>query len=389
MMRRISLTFAIMTLLMASCRQQSSFEGFTVEGGISGAEGETLYLDRLGINEVQAVDSVKLDAAGAFSFSQPRPECFDFYRLRLKDKFVNLAVDSTETISVKADASSMTTGYEVTGSEDSESLKQLTLRQMRIQKEIDDMVASSGPETGILAQKVGEKVDVFKSEITTQYILNNPGSPCAYYALFMRINGTSLFRPQLDRQDAKIFAAVATAMDLYYPEALRTINIHNAALKGMKATAKPREMTEDEAERLNGLVSEAGVIDIALPDVSGTVKRLSDLKGKVVLLDFTSFGADYSVEYVMMLRELYDKYADQGFEIYQVSVDQDAHFWAVSSDKLPWICVRDEKSLASQYLLSYSVTTLPTAFLINRDNEITERMQDFRDLDSHISNLLN
>ena len=47
-----------------------------------------------------------------------------------------------------------------------------------------------------------------------------------------------------------------------------------------------------------------------------------------------------------MLRDLYDKYAGQGLEIYQVPLDADEHYWKTTADNLPWICVRavkDEK----------------------------------------------
>lgn len=377
-----------MVLLAVYGCQQNRFDGFTVNGEISGADGSTLYLDWLGINSIQTVDSVVLDPSGEFSFRQPRPESYDFYRLRLDNQVINLSVDSTETITVKADKSSMGTGYEVTGSENCAVLKSLVLAQMNIQSEINDMVAKSGPETGILAQRVNEKVDIFKSDICNNYIFSCPDKPCAYYALFMRINATPLFRPQESRQDAKCFASVATVMDLKYPGTVRTTHLHNVALKAMKATASTTTMSEQTSEYLNSIIREAGVLEIELPDVKGVVHRLTEQTGKVVLLDFTMYKADYSANYNLVLRDLYNKYAEQGFEIFQVSFDEDGHFWATSADNLPWICVRDEAALQSDYLGSYGVGTLPTAFLINRENEVVERMQDFRDLDSHIADLL-
>lgn len=377
-----------MVLLAVYGCQQNRFDGFTVNGEISSADGSTLYLDWLGINSIQTVDSVVLDPSGEFSFRQPRPESYDFYRLRLDNQVINLSVDSTETITVKADKSSMGTGYEVTGSENCAVLKSLVLAQMNIQSEINDMVAKSGPETGILAQRVNEKVDIFKSDICNNYIFSCPDKPCAYYALFMRINATPLFRPQESRQDAKCFASVATVMDLKYPGTVRTTHLHNVALKVMKATASTTTMSEQTSEYLNSIIREAGVLEIELPDVKGVVHRLTEQTGKVVLLDFTMYKADYSANYNLVLRDLYNKYAEQGFEIFQVSFDEDGHFWATSADNLPWICVRDEAALQSDYLGSYGVGTLPTAFLINRENEVVERMQDFRDLDSHIADLL-
>lgn len=388
MMKKIFFILTI-ALLTVSCRQQSSFQGFTVSGEIAQADGKTLYFDRLGATSSETVDSVKLDESGRFSFTQPRPECYDFYRLRIDRQMINLAVDSTENIVIKAELPAMGTGYSVEGSETCQELKKLVLKQMQFQKEIDAMTEAAGVEIGVLQNKVNEKVDVFKSQLMTDYIYADYESPCAYYALFMRINGTPLFNPQTSRQDAKCFAALATVLSMKHPDAVRIQHLQNIALKGMKMTARPLQSTDDAtSEYLSSIISESGIIEIELPDMNGVRHKLSDLKGKVVLLDFTAYKTDFSAEYNLMLRSLYDKYASQGFEIYQVSVDSDSHFWLTSAANLPWICVYDENSLEADCLLDYRIETLPSAFLINRDNEIVERMEDYRELDAHIASLL-
>ena len=89
---------------------------------------------------------------------------------------------------------------------------------------------------------------------------------------------------------------------------------------------------------------EASLIDISLPDIKGKQQKLSDLKGKVVLLDFTAYQTDYSPEYNILLAKIYKQFRDKGFEIYQVSLDNNENFWKVSASNLPWICVRDEAS---------------------------------------------
>ena len=117
--------------------------------------------------------------------------------------------------------------------------------------------------------------------------------------------------------------------------------------------------------------------------------RLSSLKGKVVLLDFTAYQAKLSPVHNIALAELYKKYKEKGFEIYQISLDQDEHFWKVSAGNLPWICVFDKMSNRSPYVQKYNVKELPSYFLINREGDVVESKAQIKDIEVSISGLLN
>ena len=134
--------------------------------------------------------------------------------------------------------------------------------------------------------------------------------------------------------------------------------------------------------------NEVSLIDIALPDLYGKIRRLSDLKGKVVLLDFSAYEGKYSPDYNRALAQLYQKYHRQGLEIYQVSIDPNENLWQVSADNLPWICVRDADTTRSRAALSYNVQSLPTAFLIDRQNTLQQRVAKLSDLPQAIEKLL-
>jgi peroxiredoxin len=135
-------------------------------------------------------------------------------------------------------------------------------------------------------------------------------------------------------------------------------------------------------------VQEAGLIDIALRDNKGQLRHLTDLKGKVVLLDFHVFGMDESPARILLLRELYNKYSAQGLEIYQVSLDGDEHFWKQQTAALPWISVRDENGINSSILTLYNVQNVPEFFLIDRGNNIIGRSQTIKDVEQEIQKLL-
>lgn len=388
-MKRSNLIVAALALLTVACQPQ--VDRFTLNGRISQADGKTLYIDHIGLDRVEVLDSAKLDTEGEFSFNPVAPkDCFDFYRLRIENKTVNLVIDSTETVTVKASLPQMQVDYTVEGSDECVRLKDLVMRQIGLLQDLRRVSSQyNSQDVTALQQKVQEMVDVFKSEVMIDFIFPDPGSACAYYALFMSLNGQTLFNPQADRQDAKCFAAVATQMDQFYPEALRTVHLHNVALKGMSRTSPSRYSASQEAiEKFDSLIVETGLIEIELPDCKGRIHKLSDQKGKVVLLDFTAFKTSYATNYNMMLRTLYNKYSSEGLAIYQVSVDSDESYWSNIASNLPWICVRDESSVYSSYLKSYNVRNLPSAFLIDREGNIVDRPDNTDELEGKIAKLL-
>jgi hypothetical protein len=135
-------------------------------------------------------------------------------------------------------------------------------------------------------------------------------------------------------------------------------------------------------------VTTSGVIEIALPDNKGVMRRLTELNGKVVLLDFHVFASSGSTERIMMLRDLYNKYHDRGLEIFQVSLDPDEHFWKTQTAALPWINVRDNDGVNSVLIRQYNIQSIPTFFLVTKGNELYKRDEQMKDLEAEIRSLL-
>ena len=238
---------------------------------------------------------------------------------------------------------------------------------------------------------VTRMLNEYKQDIKTNYIFKAPMQASSYYALFQTIqlgNTNSLiFNPRNNKEDVKVFAAVATSWDTYYPGAERGKNLHNIAIEGMKdIRIIENQMAQQKIDASKVQVN--GCIELALQDNQGQIRRLSDLKGKVVLLDFHAFASSESTKRIMMLRELYNKYHAAGLEIYQVSVDPDEHFWKTSTAALPWISVRDENGIQGKSLTLYNVQSIPTFFLIDRNNTLQARDAQIKDLDAAIKNLL-
>jgi peroxiredoxin len=357
-----------------------------VEGQISNAADSVLYFENVGLEGISIIDSVKLSDKGDFSFSEEGPTAPEFYRLRISDQIINVSIDSTETVTIKAQYPQMATQYEVSGSENCAKIKELTLKQIGLHQQamaIEDNTALSVDEANDSILKI---IDAYKQDVKTNYIFKEPMKAYAYFALFQTLGNWLLFNPRSNKDDIKVFAAVATSWDTYYPHAERGQNLHNIAIEGMKnmrITEGVREQTIDASK-----VEEAGVLDIALQDNHGQLRHLTDLKGKVVLLDFHIFATNESPARILLLRELYNKYAAQGFEIYQVSLDPDEHFWKQQTAALPWISVRDEDGINSQRVLLYNIQSVPDYFIIDRNNTLVKRAAQMKDLEAEIKKLL-
>lgn len=369
-------------LLLSGCRDSSYF---TVKGVVAGAVDQTLYFDNSGWSEIVTLDSVKLKQDGKFKFKHKRPEYPDFYRLRLKNQSIHFSIDSTETIIFTADANTFGTSYIVKGSENSKAMKEITLAQLDANEEIHKLRESSGmkliPDT-MYRNSVMKAVKSYK-EIAKKYIFGAPVSPVAYFALFQQIDGLWFF-DLYDKNDSKAYAAVATSYMVYYPEYQRTKQLESLALQSLKVTRGERNPSYDIHK-----VKEVDFIDIELPDIEGNMMKLSDMaKDKTILVNFTAYQANWSLQFNAILNGLYEKYKDNGFQIYQISLDSDENFWKNAAYHLPWVCVRDPQSIYSSIAAIYNVRQLPTLFLLNKKGVMFKRIDSMDSFESDIQSIL-
>lgn len=391
MKKTFTRVFSIALLVVAvlnftACNKQK----FNVNGTISEAKDSILYFENMSLNGPEVVDSVRLNADGVFHFSAKATGSPEFYRLRIAGQIINVAADSTENITIKAVFPTMSDGYEVSGSEECSKIKELALMQMRLQTQIDAIAKSPYLGVDAVEDSVAKVLDVYKNNVKLNYIFKQPMKAYAYFALFQTVvlgdANVLIFNPRSSSADVKVFAAVATSWDTYYPQSLRGENLHNIAIAGMKNV---RIIHNEAARSIDAdKVDVSGLIDIALRDNKGRLRRLKELKGRVVMLDFHLFAGEGSLKRIMMLRDLYNKYHAMGFEIYQVSVDPDEHFWKQQTAALPWISVRDEAGVRSSNLVSYNVQSLPTFFLIDRNNVLQKRDAQIKDLDATLRAML-
>lgn len=381
-----ALAVSLMMLGAVSCSNKK----FEVSGNITDAKDSLLYFENMSLNGPVVVDSTKLDADGNFSFAVDAPSAPEFYRLRIAGQIINVAADSTEHVTIKAAYPTMASQYEVSGSDECSKIKELAIGQMALQASINNIVRNTNLNDDVMRDSIRVILAQYKEGLKNNYIFKEPMKAYAYFALFQTIalgyENVLVFNPRSNEDDVKVFAAVATSWDTYYPKAERGLNLHNIAIEGLKNI---RIMKAEQQQTVDpSKVEYTGVIDIALPDNKGNIRKLSSLKGKVVMLDFHLFETKESTARIMQLRELYNKYHAQGFEIYQVSIDPDEHFWKTSVAALPWVCVHSDDGLNAAELGMYNVRDIPTYFLIDKNNVLQKRDVQIKDIDAEIKALL-
>ena len=198
-MALVVLLVAYLFLTLISCSPSGST--FRVEGTVDGAEDSVLVVEAMTLEGIQPLDSVRLHADGAFAFTLPAApqdstSTPEFYRLRIANQVINFVVDSTETITIKAPFQRMASDYDVQGNEASRTMKTLTLLNIQLQQQFQRLRADNTLSALEKVERMQALVDEYKQTLKRDYILRDPASPAAYFALFQTVGGQLLFDPE-------------------------------------------------------------------------------------------------------------------------------------------------------------------------------------------------
>ena len=173
---------AVATFSITSCTEKK----FHVEGNITEAKDSTLYFENMSLNGAVVLDSVKLGEDGAFSFAAKASDAPEFYRLRIAGQIINLAADSTETVNIKAAYPTMASGYEVTGSADCATIKELALLQIGLQSQVNAIAKDPSLGVDAVGDSIDRVVERYKDKVKFNYIFQAPQQRRRYQGVCCR-----------------------------------------------------------------------------------------------------------------------------------------------------------------------------------------------------------
>lgn len=341
-----------------------------VAGRFTGHAGGTVYLEQVVPGDRRMVDSAALGGKGGFRFKVHPPEGrTTLYNLRYGQGAIPLMLSAGERVRVES-MCDVALNYTVEGSEESERIRELQMLLIRGGLTLDSMRQAVFESTGVeqraaYVEYMGELNRIRREHLV--FIVREPGRLSSLYALYQRLAGEQHLLAA-DR-DVVYYRMVADSTAANHPDSPYVLALQREVDKTYKAMSLA-DLLEQKWE-----TGGDSYPDLAMPDIYGTLHKLSDLKGQVVLVDFWHSGDPSAALNNGDMKALYEKMHERGLEIYQVSLDTRKAMWvvAVQDQKLPWVSVGDMLGVKSPAATRYSIMRLPANVLIDRDGTIVAR----------------
>ena len=381
-MKKICLVAIGLISLFACTTETKNTSGFEIAGTLVNSKGEAIYLEKLGQQGVNVVDSAIIGEKGNFLINNYSPTV-GFYRLRINaSNFAMLVLDSAQKLVITGDARDLGNTYKAEGSPDTKlylEYNALAQGQKRRTDSLENIIKNAVvtlklDSTGVdsiskVLQKPYELIVSSYSEVVAKKIKENPNS-------FASIMAIQQLRPEFYLDAYKI---LDKGLKQKYPT-----NSDVKAFHGMV------EQTEMSVNRIKAIKIGSEAPELVLPMANGKDLALSSFRGKVVLIDFWASWCGPCRKELPNVKRCYEKYKSKGFEIYGVSLDKERDAWieAMSEEGLTWPQVSDLKFWQSEAVAIYAIESIPFTVLIGKDGKILATDLRGANLDKKLAEVL-
>lgn len=365
-------------LLMAGCSGPSA----GISGHFEGGENAAVRISSLGQNGFSDIDTVDADGAGNFSIPATSLQglALDVYKVSVGTGHFFVIGDSLSALQVEGrlpEEAGLITDVEIQGdvwtSGFTDFIADVILRQDSLQDAKLEANQGPTPEAQLEAKKRYDALQERQSNAIRNTVRNHKTDPIGLMAL-EHLNLT------LDR-----------ALAQQVIDSTRTLMGHSMAHRNLSQRVAKQRKPQQSARRNDLIKPGMAMPDIELEDPNGKTRALSDLRGKVVLVDFwASWCGPCRRENPNVVRA-WNEYKDRGFEVFSVSLDKDLKKWkrAIDQDGLIWpYHISDLRGWSSSATQLFGISSIPHAILIDKDGTVVATHLRGAQLESELQRLL-
>lgn len=378
-MKRLFYFATIIALTVAATSCSESAVKSVVRGRFVTDRVDSIFLERISddYDAVTRVGATKLSDDGSFEFkfAMDNATTPSLYRLSFDSNVrpITLVIAQGDDIYIDS-VGDLFLNYEVQNSEESKLIEQFNKEyyaSVDRLANLSEQIARGGNNVVQLnMQAYIAAKDAMQAQV--RFVGSHQQSLAAFYA--SRQHVVEEYVPMLEGKGISTphLQALKLGLEERYPES-PYIKLLEGEIEEAQALALLAEN-----------VTETAYPNIVLDDMYKEKHSLSDLDGNVILLYFWSAELPLCNNINAELKELYEKYHEDGFEVYHVSVDGSRALWieAVRAQQLPWTSLFGGND--PQLFTLYNIVELPMAYIISRDGTIDTCSLDPKTLESEI-----
>lgn len=368
----------VMAAFLTACSPDESGTLIHIEGNFRG--GDIAFVSRIEGDSILRVDTLDVNQVTVNDFIRGTDKP-DFYIIDFPGgTSLRFAARGGDHLVFDVDATGDYLKYTVEGNTASQALHaqyQLILSSMAMVDSLDEtnLLYTDSANIAEVRQSLNATFHrnmVEHREKLREMILADTTALTNIFAFYQSVAQMSVLEPQ---KDMDLFLAVDNGLQSAHGDHPLARSFHKSVTNLRAALERSRRAEAARSKVREGTLAP----EINLEDPMGTPRKLSDLRGNYVLIDFWAAWCGPCRINNPHLVEMYKKYKDRGFEIYSVSLDGlpkqslPREDWkaAIQQDQLTWPNhVSDLLGWNSEVVTTYGVQSIPYTLLLNPKGHI-------------------